>query len=208
MKSKKKGTSNMIPFQPPADGEYTAVLTEGQILMTRRLQLGLTQAQVAKMAGLYVRQYQRLEIMGLSDCTMRIGLTICSVLFLNPIELVPPRVNPLHQLGLFEDLDQPRVGRKNTFRHMMQLDITSGKIIVPEQVISALGSPKYVRYRWDKARILLSAASNAASRCVFPVTEGEATVIPAEDLGKDRTVKCCLVQDRNGRLFVLSQEVL
>ena len=41
-------SGDYIPFEYPAtaDGEYTAVLNEGQILLTRRLQLGLTIQQV------------------------------------------------------------------------------------------------------------------------------------------------------------------
>ena len=56
-------SGDYIPFEYPstADGEFTAVLNEGQILLTRRLQLGLTIQQVADMSGIRFSQYQRLE---------------------------------------------------------------------------------------------------------------------------------------------------
>ncbi len=66
--------------------DYIVGLDDAGILKHRRKHLGLTQQQVAKLAGIQVKQYQRLEsgersIMGAS---MRIGLSICAVLKLDP----------------------------------------------------------------------------------------------------------------------------
>lgn len=61
------------------------------ILRSRREALGLTQQQVADKAKIQIRQYQRLEsgertIVGAS---MRIGLSICAVLKLDPFYFLP-----------------------------------------------------------------------------------------------------------------------
>ena len=66
--------------------DYIVGLDDAGILKHRRKHLGLTQQQVAKLVGIQVKQYQRLEsgersIMGAS---MRIGLSICAVLKLDP----------------------------------------------------------------------------------------------------------------------------
>ena len=64
---------------------------EHHILRTRREQLELTQQQVADKAKIQLRQYQRLEsgersVLGAS---MRIGLSVCAVLKLDPFFLFP-----------------------------------------------------------------------------------------------------------------------
>ena len=81
-----------IPFEFPKsyDGEYFLGLDDAQVLISRREQLGLTQQQVSEMAGVQFSQYQRLESgeRHLSGCSMRIGLAICSVLLLDPFEMI------------------------------------------------------------------------------------------------------------------------
>ena len=63
---------------------------EGQILRDRRLELGLTQEEVALELGMNIRQYQRYEYgeHRFSNCPMKIGLRICAVLELDPYEIV------------------------------------------------------------------------------------------------------------------------
>ncbi len=80
-----------IPFQFPESNGLTLCLTDGQVLRHRREELGLTQQQVADKAGIQLRQYQRFESneRGLSGASMRIGLSVCSVLKLNPYEVMP-----------------------------------------------------------------------------------------------------------------------
>ena len=62
----------------------------GQILRNRRLELGLTQEQVALSLGMSIHQYQRYEYgeHKLSNCPMKIGLRICTVFGLDPFEVL------------------------------------------------------------------------------------------------------------------------
>lgn len=62
----------------------------GQILRKRRLELGLTQEQVALSLGMSIHQYQRYEYgeHKLSNCPMKIGLRICTVFGLDPFEVL------------------------------------------------------------------------------------------------------------------------
>ena len=63
---------------------------EGKILRQRRLELGLTQEEVALELQMSIHQYQRYEYGDsvFSNCPMRIGLRICAVLELDPYEVV------------------------------------------------------------------------------------------------------------------------
>lgn len=80
-----------IPFQFPESDGWMSCLTDGQVLHHRREEMGLTQQQVADKAGIQLRQYQRFESneRGLSGASMRIGLSVCSVLKLDPYEVMP-----------------------------------------------------------------------------------------------------------------------
>lgn len=88
--------TDFIPIQMPKSDVpgYFIVQTDGGILRDRREMLGLTQQQVADKAGIQLRQYQRFETneRGLSGASMRIGLSICSVLKINPYEIMPNTV--------------------------------------------------------------------------------------------------------------------
>ena len=79
-----------VPYEFPTsrDGKYICLLDDGQILRSRREQLGLSVKQVAEMAGLQFSQYQRLESGDrfFSGCSMRVGLSICAVLLLDPYD--------------------------------------------------------------------------------------------------------------------------
>jgi transcriptional regulator with XRE-family HTH domain len=63
---------------------------EGEILRERRLELGMSQQEVAVEVGLHIRQYQRFEYgeRQLSNCSLKMGLKICAVLELDPYELL------------------------------------------------------------------------------------------------------------------------
>lgn len=80
-----------IPFKFPETNGWMHCLTDGQVLRRRREEMGLTQQQVADKAGIQLRQYQRFESneRGLSGASMRIGLSVCSVLKLDPYEVMP-----------------------------------------------------------------------------------------------------------------------
>ena len=59
-------------------------------LQYRREEFGMSQQQVADAAGITLRQYQRFESgeRNMSSATMRIGLSICRVLQLDPNRFV------------------------------------------------------------------------------------------------------------------------
>lgn len=71
--------------------EYERVQADHHILLARRQQLGMTQQQVADAARIQLRQYQRLESgeRSMSGASMRIGLSICAVLKLDPYRFEP-----------------------------------------------------------------------------------------------------------------------
>ena len=90
-----------IPFEFPSspDGKYIIGLDNTGVLRSRREQLGMTQQEVADRAGIKLPQYQRIEAgtRQLSGCSMRIGLAICAVLFLDPytqVEIVADPPDP------------------------------------------------------------------------------------------------------------------
>lgn len=62
-----------------------------KILRSRRLELGMTQEQVALKLGMSIHQYQRYEYgeHRFPNIPMRIGLRVCTVLELDPFELLP-----------------------------------------------------------------------------------------------------------------------
>ncbi len=63
---------------------------EGRILRDRRLELGMTQEDVALELHMSLHQYQRYEYGDhcFSNCRMKIGLRICAILELDPYEVV------------------------------------------------------------------------------------------------------------------------
>lgn len=66
------------------------VTRETEMLRNARMKKGLSQQQVAVIAGVHVRQYQRLEYgeRSMGSVKMRFGLAVCSALELDPFELV------------------------------------------------------------------------------------------------------------------------
>lgn len=65
--------------------------TDNNILKNRRQELGMTQQQVAEAAEIQIRQYQRLENgeQTVDSTSMRIGLSVCTILKLDPIRFSP-----------------------------------------------------------------------------------------------------------------------
>ncbi len=63
---------------------------EGAILRQRRLELGMTQMEVARESGIELQHYQQFEygVRPFSNCRLRIGLRICAVLELDPFEFI------------------------------------------------------------------------------------------------------------------------
>lgn len=65
---------------------------QAQVLKKRRIELGLTQQEIAVELGMHIRQYQRFEYgeQPLATCSMQTGLRICAVLHLDPYEVIFP----------------------------------------------------------------------------------------------------------------------
>ena len=65
-------------------------MNQREMITKRRLELGLSQQDVAIELGMHVRQYQRYEYgeQDLSKCAFATGLRLCSVLGLNPYDVV------------------------------------------------------------------------------------------------------------------------
>ena len=84
-----------IPFKETTsviNGEtYVLMQQTHQILRQRRLELGMTQAQVADAAGILLRQYARIEGQegAFRSSGARIFLSVCAVLKLNPYMFFP-----------------------------------------------------------------------------------------------------------------------
>lgn len=89
---------NFMEFKPlelpktMLNGEEWDVLVRDYVLLkNRRLELGLTQQQVADKAKIQLRQYQRVESgeRHIRGASARIMLAICVVLKIDPYEFFP-----------------------------------------------------------------------------------------------------------------------
>lgn len=74
-------------------GEWIIVHDDAGELRRRRAQLGLTQQQVADIAGIKLVQYQRLESgeRSIYGASMRIGAAVCKALYLDPLRFAEMR---------------------------------------------------------------------------------------------------------------------
>ena len=63
---------------------------ETEIMRNARLALGYSQQEVATLAGMHVKAYQRLEYgeRDIRNASMRVGLAVCTVLGIDPVTLV------------------------------------------------------------------------------------------------------------------------
>lgn len=73
-----------------SDVEFWPVHSDHEILLRRREEFGLTQQQVADAAGILLRQYQKLESgeRSMQGASMRIGLSVCRALQLDPLRFL------------------------------------------------------------------------------------------------------------------------
>ncbi len=64
--------------------------SEAEMLREARLRKGYSQQAVAAMIGVHIKQYQRLEYgeRSIRNSSMKIGLSVCKVLDIDPYELV------------------------------------------------------------------------------------------------------------------------
>lgn len=171
-----------IPFELPttADGKYIALIPDNCVLQRRREQLGMTQQQVAEMANMPLRQYQRIE-QGQSDLRsskMEQGLAICAALLLDPYQMIcpnakqanPDSLKPLPPIDVvIPDIpNTKKVGRKPIRRDIMRVYVNHPgySMLIPCEVLSALGNPRYiqVRQKKDEHRILILPVPNDADK--------------------------------------------
>lgn len=77
-------------YKTPSVGEWELLEFDHHILNNRREELGLTQEQVAEKAHIKLEQYQYYENgkRSMATANMRIGLSICRVLELDPYRFV------------------------------------------------------------------------------------------------------------------------
>lgn len=225
-----------IPYDFPTsrDGKYHCLLDDGQILRSRREQLGLSVYQVAEMAGIQFSQYQRLESgeRFFSGCSMKIGLSVCAVLLLDPFEFFDvnvkqpkPDIMMPHEVfdGLQDDMPRPKkVGRKPIRRDIMTVYFNhpSFSIIIPREVLVALGKPAYIQMMWNlnEKRLLLHVIDSDAEQAfdIPPHLYDSCTALAfpraaifselKEGLGWDTELyaaECRIVYDKTNELFIL-----
>lgn len=170
-----------IPYEFPVsrDGKFILCQQDNDILRTRREQLGLTQQQVADMAGVPFSLYQRLESGSnfLSGCSMKAGLAICAVLMLDPYEGVPTFVEQLPReclrplvpfdagISLTDHGKPKKAGRKKIRRDIMAMyfNSTHYSVMIPSDVLIALGKPAFIQILTDadKRRVIIRPVSSA-----------------------------------------------
>ena len=167
-----------VPFEFPKshDGKYILGLDNAGIIISRRKQLGFTQEQVAKRAGVKLSQYQRFESgeRDISNSAMRTGLAICTVLLLDPYIMAGVNVKqpepeslkpqPTFDMVIPEGLFVPkRAGRKQIRRDIMKvyLNYMDYSILVPYEILERIGLPEYIQLLWkmSEKRIAISAAT-------------------------------------------------
>lgn len=172
-----------VPFDFPTtqDGQFFCALDGAGILRSRREQLGLTMQQVAEMAGLQFSQYQRLESgeRSLDGCSMKVGLSVCATLLLDPYEMVgisakqkdPAELKPQTAIDNISEAVLPKkVGRKQIKRNIMlvYLNFRDYSIMVPYAVLDKLGSPNYIQILWnyDQRRIIIRPATETTEEAI------------------------------------------
>ena len=176
-----------VDFENPysRDRKFTQDLPVNLVLFNRRNHLNLTQQQVADMAKIPLRQYQRLENgdVELANTPMSAGLAVCAALLLDPYyffpldevqQADPITLKPQNAFDSTEPLENEpkRVGRKPIRRDIMTVYVNHEfySAIVTKDVLKALGSPAYLRLYWkaDERRLLFCAA-DASDDSVFDV---------------------------------------
>lgn len=167
-----------VPFEFPKsrDDRFILGLDDAGVLISRREQLGFTQEQVAKMAGIQLSQYQRFESgeRDLANSSMKTGLAVCAVLLLDPYKTVgidieqpkPEDVKPQRSFDAKipeEVLAPKRAGRKQIRRDILKIFVNfrDTSILIPYEVLEKIGSPSFIQMRWSipERRILIAAAT-------------------------------------------------
>ena len=196
-----------VPYEFPksSDGRYWMMQQDYQVLLSRREQLGLTQQQVADMAHIQLRQYQRIESgeRHISGCSLNVGLAVCAVLLLNPydfiiVDIQQPDVSTIRPQYAF-DADVPpdvaaskRSGRKPIRRDTMTVYLNHPihALLIPWDVLEAMGRPHFIQFLYhpEKRRIAVRAATADAEEAIDvpeAVYEGYTLVIVGEKFSAD-----------------------
>ena len=197
-----------IPYELPKskDGTYQLLQLEHQILLSRREQLGLTQQQVADMAHIQLRQYQRMESgeRYISGCSMRIGLSICAVLLLDPYDFMhlhvrqpdPKTMRPQRTfdadpalLEIDQEIERRRRGRKPIRRDVKRVYLNHDDygILIPCDVLIAMGSPDFIQFMIHEQQhsIAIRAVNKDADKAIDvpeAVYEGHVLALPMAEL--------------------------
>ena len=180
-----------VPFEYPrsSDGCYVSALTLDGVLKSRRAQLGLTQQEVADLAHIQLGQYQRLEAGKeyLGGTSMRIGLSVCAALLLDPYDFVKIDVNQpdpsmmkpqiIFDSPFPDDLLKPkRAGRKPIRKEIMTVFVNykDYSLLIPYDALNKLGDPKFVEIRWSiPDRRIIVLPSSIENKNAFDVPEQE-----------------------------------
>ena len=84
-----------IPLEMPkgkiGNQEVLAFVEDCQLIKNRRIELGYTQQQIADIAGIKLRHYQRVESgeNHITNCTGKVMMRILVALRINPFEFFP-----------------------------------------------------------------------------------------------------------------------
>lgn len=167
-----------VPFEIPKsrDGKYILGMDDAGILISRRKQLGYTQEEVAKKAGIQLSQYQRFESgeRDIANSSMKTGLSVCAVLLLDPYEIVgidieQPRPEDVKPQPSFDAKIPEEVfalkpaGRKQIRRDIMKVFVNykDTSVLIPYEVLDRIGSPSFIQMRWSipERRILIAPAT-------------------------------------------------
>ena len=185
--SKERPISVSFEFPHSSDGRFTVCLSDDGVLKSRRAQLGLTQQEVADLAHIQLSQYQRLESGEnyLEGTSMRIGLSVCAALLLDPYDFVsvdvkqpdPSTMKPqeIFDNPIPDELFLPkRAGRKPIRKEIMTVFVNyhGYSLLIPYDALNKLGEPKYVEIRWSiPERRIIVFPSVAENKEAFDVPE-------------------------------------
>ena len=173
-----------IPYEFPRtkDGKFIIMQEERQMILARREQLGLSQEQVAELAHVTQKQYQRIETgeQSIAGSSMRIGMSVCAALLLDPLPFLGLHVDQPDPATLkpqyVDDIDIPpqlydpnmrRPGRRSVRRGIPRVYLNGPdfSILIPAEVFSKLGpTPEYieVRVNWEMQRFAILVADETS----------------------------------------------
>ena len=148
-----------IPYEFPtsANGQFIIGQEDYQVLRSRRMQLGLSQQQVADAAQIQLKQYQRIETGNrhISGCSMRVGLAVCAALLLDPLDFLdidirqpdPAKIEPQNVSNInLRRIPQNHIITKNQRQEDMICYIFAygAELSIPAATLDAFGKPRFI----------------------------------------------------------------